>query len=153
VSWIFDDRARGAKWAAGWLTLALLGGWYAKLAMGLEIGWRQCISDPVRWDGQELVFPLWVVTAVDDGDHYKISKVVRDVPIEGPTTALTVGDTVSVIGHFSRQKTVVEQSVIEVHRLRKYKEGIGVAGLVGALIGVPLCFRRRNGRWEERFGA
>ena len=141
---------RGVQAALAVAALVALGGYYAHLAMGLEIGWRQCSSDPARWDGQELVFPLWVVTGVDDPRHYRISKVVKDVPVEGDSSGLAVGNTVSVIGNFRASKMVVEQSVIEVHHLRPYKEAIGVVGLLGAFVGIPLCFRWRHRRLEER---
>lgn len=153
MSWFLSDDSRVLKFVAGFLLLATLGGYYAWLCLGLEIGWRQCQADPDRWDGQTLIFPLWVVTGVDDATHYRISKVVKDVPVEGATEGLHEGDTVSVIGTYSREKVVVEQTVIEVHHLRKWKEGIGVAGMLAAIVGLPLCFRRRDGRIEERFGA
>lgn len=144
--------SRGLQGAIVLLLLAMLGAYYAKLAMDLEIGWRQCSSDPARWDGQELVFPLWVVTGVDGPDRYRISKVVKDVPVAGPSEGLEEGDTVSVIGHFRAERMVVEQSVIEVHHLRPYKEAIGAIGLLAAIFGLPWLFRWRERRLEERFG-
>lgn len=141
---------RGFQAALVVAALVGLGAYYAHLAMALEIGWRQCSSDPARWDGQELVFPLWVVSGIDDAGHYRISKVVKDVPVAGDATGLEVGNTVSVIGNFRASKMVVEQTVIEVHHLRPYKEGIGVAGLLAAVVGLPLLFRWRQRRLEER---
>lgn len=132
------------------LALASLGAYYAYLTLGLDVGWRQCVADPVGRNGDTLVFPLWVVTSVDDPRHFKISKVVKDVPIEGPSEGLAKGDTVSLIGTFDKDKMVVEQTLIEIHHLRKYKEGIGVLGLLSAFVLAPLCFRWRNGQLGER---
>jgi len=148
--WADATRPRNAVLAA--LLLVALGGWYAKLAMALEIGWRQYTSDPDRYDGQQLTFPLWEVTGVPDANHYLISKVVKDVPVEGDSTGLKVGDTVSVIGDFSKDKWAVVQRRIEVHTLRRWKEAIGIAGILAWAVATPLLFRWRAGRLEERRG-
>lgn len=150
---MFGDAGRARNAVLTVLVLAALGGWYAKLAMELEIGWRACMEDPAGWDGQELVFPLWVVTGVEGPNRYRISKVVRDIPIEGNAEGLKEGDTVSVIGNFRADRTVVEQTVLEVHHLRKWKEGLGVLGLLAWLVSMPFLFRWRGGRlWERADG-
>lgn len=92
------------------------------------------------------------MTGIDGPDRYRISKVVKDVPVAGPSEGLEQGDTVSVIGHFRAERMGMEQSVIEVHHLRPYKEAIGVAGLLAAILGLPWLFRWRGRRIEERFG-
>ncbi len=148
--WADATRPRNAAIAA--LLVVALGGWYAKLAMALEIGWRQYTSDPDRYDGHQLTFPLWEVTGVPDANHYLISKVVKDVPVEGDSTGLKVGDTVSVIGDFSKEKWAVVQRRIEVHTLRRWKEAIGIAGILAWAVVTPLLFRWRAGRLEERRG-
>ena len=127
-----------------------LGAYYAYLTLGLDIGWRQCVADPAGRNGDTLVFPLWEVTGIDDATHFKISKVVKDVPVEGPTAALSEGNTVSLIGRFDKDKMVVEQQVIEIHRLRPYKEGIGAIGLIAAIVLAPICFRWTNRQLTER---
>ena len=148
-SW-WTDRGRGMRAAGAAFILAALGAYYAYLTLGLDIGWRQCVADPAGRDGDTLVFPLWVVTDVVDAQHFRISKVVKDVPIEGPSAGLSEGDTVSLIGRFDKDKMVVTQQLIEVHRLRRYKEGIGAAGLFAAIVLAPMCFRWRNARLSER---
>lgn len=145
----WSDSGRGVRALLALSVLVALGAYYAYLTLGLDVGWRQCVANPEGRNGDTLVFPLWVVTSVDDPTHFKISKVVRDVPIEGPSEALSVGATVSLIGTFDKDKMVVEQTLIEIHHLRKYKEGIGVIGLLSAFALVPLCFRWRNGRVTE----
>lgn len=146
----WSDQGRGLRALAAVLALVALGAYYAYLTLGLDVGWRQCVADPEGRNGDTLVFPLWVVTSVDDPMHFKISKVVKDVPIEGPSEGLAVGATVSLIGNFDKDKMVVKQSLIEIHHLRKYKEGIGVLGLLSAFVLAPMCFRWRNGRLEQR---
>jgi hypothetical protein len=148
----WSDATRLRNGALALLLLCALGGWYAKLAMGLEIGWRQYTSDPDRYDGHQLTFPLWEVTGVPDAHHYLISKVVKDVPVEGDSSALHVGDTVSVIGDFSKAKWAVVERRIEVHTLRRWKEWLGIAGILVWGAAMPVLFRWRAGRLEERRG-
>jgi hypothetical protein len=150
--WLWSDHGRGFRAAVTLLALIGLGAYYAYLTMGLDVGWRQCVADPENRNGDTLVFPLWVVTGIEGEQRFLISKVVKDVPIEGPTAELRVGNTVSLIGSFDKDKMVVEQELIEIHHLRPYKEGIGAAGLLAALILGPLCFRWKNRRLTERGG-
>lgn len=148
--WADGRRLRNGLAAAA--LLAALGAWYAHLAMQKEVGWREYTSDPAFYDGAQLTFPLWVVTRVVDEHRYEISKVVKDVPIEGDARGLKVGDTVSVIADFSAARTVGVARIVEVHHLRPWKEGLGVAGVLAWLAAMPVLFRWRRGRVEERFG-
>lgn len=150
MPWADAHRLRNGL-VAGSL-LAALGGWYAHLAMVKEIGWREFTSDPARHDGHQLTFPLWVVTRVVDDGHYEISKVVKDVPVEGDARGLSVGDTVSVVADFSAARQVAVARIVEVHHLRPWKEGIGAAGVLAWLLLMPVLFRWRRGRLEERLG-
>ena len=147
---LWADAVRSRNAAVAGLLLILLGGWYAHRAMSVEIGWREYTSDPVKYDGAQLTFPLWSVTKIVDDQHYEISKVVKDVPVEGDATALDVGDTVSVVADFSAAKHGAVARVIEVHHLRPWKEGLGVAGVIAWLAAMPFLFRIRERRLEER---
>jgi hypothetical protein len=149
---IFSDRGRW--WKIGLISLlyAVLGGWYARWALAAEQGWRWAMTDPVGRNGAPMVFPLWEVTAVEGPDRYRISKVVKDVPLHGDARDLKVGDTVSVIGHFDASGPVVEVEVRELHVLRKYKEALGILGFVWVVLAAPFAFRIRGGRLTERGG-
>lgn len=148
---VWGDVSRLRNGLVATALLAALGGWYAHLAMQKEVGWREYTSDPARYDGHPLTFPLWVVTRVVDARHYEISKVVKDVPIEGDTRQLSVGDTVSVVADYSAARNIGVARIVEVHHLRPWKEGLGVAGVLTWLVVVPFLFRWRAGRVEERF--
>lgn len=128
--------------------LAGAGAYYTWIALTIEIGYRQ-VTESGR-DGVELTFPLWVVTAIDGPTRYRISKVVHDVPVEGDTTPLHEGDTVSVIGRFRASDHVVVEEVREIHVLRKVKEALGVLGTVLAIAAAPFGFRLRRGGLVER---
>lgn len=132
------------------VALVATGVYYTWLAMTTIIGYRECKAAGVEREGQELTFPLWVVTAIDGPDRYRISKVVRDVPIEGSTGELHEGSTVSVIGRFRASDGVVVEAVREIHVLRVYKEALGILGTVIALIALPFGFRIRGGKVVER---
>lgn len=149
---IFADRGRGLKIAAGLLVCAALGAWYARWALAAEHGWRWATEDPAGRDGSPMVFPLWEVTAIDGPDRYRISKVVKDVPVHGEARDLAVGDTVSVLGTFNAEGPVIEVEVREHHVLRKYKEILGVIGFVWVVVAAPFAFRIRGGRLVERAG-
>lgn len=147
---LFSDDARGAKMAAVAALILALGGWYAHIAMNVETGYRWAMEAPAERDGAPLVFPLWEVTRVDDADHYAISKIVKDVPVEGDATGLKVGDTISVIAAFRARDAMAVEERRELHPLRKYKEALGVAGFALALLAAPFTFRFRDGRIVER---
>ncbi len=132
------------------LYLVGLGGWYAHLAMGLEIGWREYTSDPATYNGHRLSFPLWTVTRIVSDQRYEISKVVQDIPVEGDATVLHVGDTVSVVARFDAARTVAVEETREIHVLRAWKERLGIAGVLTWLLAMPWCFRWVNRRLTER---
>ena len=146
----FSDHLRGAKLLASLAILLALGGYYARVAMTLESGYRWCMEDPVGRDGSNVVFPLWTVTRVVDDGHYEISKIVQGVPVVGDATPLHVGDTVSVAGTFSAEDHSVHEEAREIHTLRKYKEGLGVIGLGAAVLAAPMAFRIRDRRIVPR---
>lgn len=130
--------------------LVATGAYYTWLAMTTIVGYRECVAEGVAREGFELTFPLWVVTSIDGPDRYRISKVIRDVPVEGSTAEIAEGSTVSVIGHFRASDGVVVQSVREVHVLRVYKELLGIVGTILALIALPFGFRLDRGAVVER---
>lgn len=147
---LFSDAARRWKVSAAVALLLALGGYYAWVASNLESGYRWCLEAPAERDGSTVVFPLWEVTRVDGPTRYAISKIVKDIPVEGDATPLRVGDTVSLIGHFRAADLVVVEEEREIHFLRKYKEALGIAGLLAALVAAPFTFRIREGRVVER---
>jgi hypothetical protein len=147
---IWRDGRRALFATLAVVGLAALGGWYAHLAMSLEIGWREYTSDPVRYDGHKLSFPLWTVTRVVGPNRYEISKVVQDIPIEGDTRGLSEGATVSVVARFDAARTVAVEEAREVHVLRAWKEGLGVAGVLAWVVLMPWAFRWVDRRLVER---
>jgi hypothetical protein len=127
-----------------------MGGYYSYLAMEVVVGYRDCVEAGAAEDGRKLVFPLWTVTRIDGPNRYAVSKVQRDVPVEGPTDALFLGETVSVAGVFRAADAVVVQEIREEHLLRKYKEGLGIFGVLAATVAAPFAFRVRGRRLVAR---
>lgn len=146
----FADESRTLGVGLALALLVAMGGWYSYLAIHVVFGYRQCVAAGASADGRSLTFPLWVVTGVDGPDRYRVSKVLRDVPVEGPTEGLAVGQTVSVMGDFRAADLVVVEELREVHHLRKWKEGLGILGFVVALAAAPFSFRVRARRLVER---
>jgi hypothetical protein len=147
---VFGDGARAARWLAAAL-LAGVCAQYTHFAMNAETGWRWCMEDPAGRDGATLVFPLWTVSGVDGPDRYRISKVVKDIPVIGTTDGLTPGATVSILARFDGRAGTAVQEVREVHHLRRWKEALGVVGFVAVALAAPFAFRVRGGRVEERW--
>ncbi len=122
-----------------------LGLYNVHVAMELVFGYRDCLEDPARSDGATLIFPLWTVTAVDGPQRFRVSKVLRDVPVVGESAGLAVGDTISLKGHFRASDLTMIEAERELHPLRRWKERLGYAGVVLALAAGPLCFRLQGG--------
>jgi hypothetical protein len=148
---VFADPGRAWRIAAASAVLAAVCANYCVFAMNAEQGWRWCMEDPRGRDGSTLVFPLWTVTGIDGPDRYRISKVVKDIPVIGPTSGLTDGATVSIMARFDGQSRTAVEQVRELHHLRKWKEVLGVLGFVVVAIAAPFVFRVRDGRLEERW--
>lgn len=122
-------------------------GWIGEHA---QEGWRWCLERPEERDGSLLVFPLWTVTAIDDPHHYHIAGVVKDIPVDGDASGLSVGATVSVMGSFDWNvgQPIARQTQLEVHHLRRWKELLGVLGFVVLCALLPFCFVvERDGNW------
>lgn len=147
---VFSDRGAWLRVGVALLLLAGMGVEYARWAMGAEHGWRWALEDPAGRDGAQMVFPLWEVTKIDGPDRYEISKVVSGIPLDGDARDLAVGDTVSVIGRFDASGPIVRVEARERHHLRRYKEMLGIVGLVLVAAWVPFAFRLREGRVVER---
>ena len=145
---LFGDDARNAKIGVATALMLAVGAYYAWIATTQVTGYRESVAQHL--DGQVLVFPLWDVTAIDGPDRYRISKVIRDVPMVGDATVLHVGDTISVMGAFRDADAAVVETAREIHILRRWKERLGVLGFLLAAAAAPVAFRIRNRRIEER---
>ena len=82
------------------ILLAVLGWHYTSFSLSQPDGYRAATEAPESKDGAPLMFPLWEVTHIRDASVYEISKIVRGVTVEGSSEGLSVGDTVTVKGHF-----------------------------------------------------
>jgi hypothetical protein len=122
--------------------LVASGGYYAHVAMNAEQGWRWCLEAPEARQHSLLIFPLWTVTSIENDHHYTISKVVKDVPVDGDSVGLRVGATVSVMADFDWNSgaPIARQTYLEVHTLRVWKERLGMLGFVVMAMLLPWCF-------------
>ncbi len=142
----------------GMTTLLGIGAYYAQVAMTAAQGWKWCMEAPLDRQGATLLFPLWTVTGIDGPDRYRISKLVKDVPIDGSSEGMAVGSTVSVSATFDWNggSPIGRQTDVEIHHLRVWKERLGVIGFVVLGLLLPICFRLGSAdgrRWlAERGG-
>ena len=150
-----SDQQRPLKVVA--LTILLVGfcALYGWRATQRPVGWSKCLAAPEASDGERVVLSLYTVDGVDELGLLRVSKVARDVPVELTQLANAVppepGQRVSVVGHFRASDQVLVAETLEVHLLRWVKEALGMVGLLIVAIGLPFCFRWRNGRLEERW--
>lgn len=148
---LFADTGRGVRLVIAAGLLAVVSAMYVDVAMSAEQGWRWCMEDARGRDGSTLVFPLWTVTGIDGPDRYRISKVVKDIPVIGSSEGLHEGATVSLVARFDGTAHVAVEELREAHPLRTWKEALGVIGFLAAGCAAPFLFRLRGGRLEERW--
>lgn len=127
-----------------------LGQRYTQWAMTLPDGIRACLAEPAAHDGTRLVFPVWFVAGVDGPRRYRVSRVVKDVVVEGDSAGLERGQTITLVGHFRARDAVVVEQRRENHRWRSGKKQLSVLALVLAGLALPWTFRWRGGYLELR---
>jgi hypothetical protein len=137
------------RFLLGLVFLAVLGWRYADYAQHGVVTYPTCVADRARCDGQSLAFPLYEVTAVRS-DGYDIAKVTPRVAVEGPTEGLEVGDVVSVAATFRGSDASVVETFRIAHPYRRWKQALGVLGVVLALAFMPRAFTIRGNRIVER---
>ena len=142
----FGDNFR---WLKMGLTLCLIVGlgWaHAHFSIERPQGYRAYISAPLEHDGEQVLLPLWEVTGVGDEGTFYVSKSVIDVPIVGVSSGLSVGDTVTIIGHFRAADGAVIAKTRVDHPWRKAKGLLSIFALILACILMPRFFTWSDGR-------
>jgi hypothetical protein len=142
---VLSDRHRPLKLGLGLAALLALGAAYAQRATSFEGGLFSCREDPASCDGARQVLPLYRVQALES-DGFTVGKVARDVRIIADPEGVAVGDTVSVAGVFRAGDGAVVAHTVQHHGLRPVKKGLGILGLLLALLWAPRCFAWRGGR-------
>jgi hypothetical protein len=147
----------GRAWKLSLLGALLIGlcALYGWRATERPVGWMKCLADPEASDGDRVVLSLYTVDGLDEAGHMRVSKVARDVPVDlselEDARPPEAGQTVSVVGHFRASDKVLVAQELEVHLLRWAKVALGWVGLAILAFGIPLSFRYRNGRLEEKW--
>ena len=137
------------RFLLGLAVLAALGWRYAEYAQHGLVTYQKCAADPARYDGESLGFPLYEVTALRV-DGYDIAQAVPRVAVVGPTQGLEVGDVVSVAATFRASDSSVVESFRIAHPYRRWKQALGIIGMVLALAFLPRAFAIRGNRIVER---
>lgn len=126
------------------LALLGLGARYTRLVVELPDGIRACLADPAAHDGTVQVFPVWFVSGVDGPDRYRVSRVIKDVVVQGPTDGLEQGQVITIVGRFRGSDAVVVETRREIHHLRPYKMGLSLVGMLLAFVAAPAHFAWRG---------
>jgi hypothetical protein len=143
---MFSDRARLPKMLLSATLLGMLCWHFAERSISHEAGYPAALRSPQAKNGVPLVFPLWSVTHIRNANMYEISKTVLGVPIQGRSEGLSVGDTVTIQGHFrARDRVVVAASRVD-HPWRAAKGVLSLCALIIALLLVPRRFGLKGGR-------
>lgn len=139
------ERWRWLVVLAALLGLVGLGVRYSQLVLTVPDGIRACLAEPQAHDGRELVLPVWFVAAVDGPRRYRVSRVIEDVAVEGPTEGLQPGQVITVVGTFRSADSVVVEVRRTIHTRRAAKQALSLIGLLGALVAGPWFFTVRVG--------
>lgn len=143
---MFSDRARTWKILAAVVALVWLGHQYTRFALSRPEGYRAALASPDEHDGADLLFPLWRVTHIRSSSVYEISKTIANVPVYGDAQSLSVGDTVTVKGHFRAKGAAVLAYERIDHPHRKTKGLLSIGALLFAAFAAPRFFGIRNRR-------
>jgi len=146
---MWSDKHRGIRIGLCLAVLLGLGWMYTGFMLDRPVGVRAAIAEPEAHEGQSLLLPLWWVSSIDGPTQYAVSKTMADVPVQGPTAGLSLGDTVSIKGVFQAPNQVIEEER-HLHWLRPWKGGFSLLGLLLGAFLLPRCFGWRNGRVVPR---
>jgi|GEM_PF-1417764 len=139
------DRLRWLVVAAAGMLLVVLAADYTRQVVSLPDGIPACLAHPAELDGTRLVLPVWFVAGVDGPDRYRVSRVAKDVPVQGDTQGMERGQVITLVGRWRGADGVVVEERHQIHTLRPYKKALSLAGLVLALVAAPLTFTWRDG--------
>jgi len=144
--------AASARWfalAACVIALLGLGQLAAVHATTRPQGIRAAQADPVAFDGQGLMMLLWQVTATNDAG-FEVAHEGHRVQVISAAPAPPPGSQVTVEGRFRARDGAVLAERVTVHRWRRAKQLIGLAGTILAVLVLPLGFRVEGGELVER---
>ena len=143
---LFGDAYRRTKILASCVGLLTLGWLHAQFSIDRPEGYRAYAAAPEQYDGVRVLLPLWEVTHIRDASMYSVSKSIVGVPVFGSSKGLSLGDTVTVIGHFRAEDSAVVAAQRVDHPWRKAKGVLSVIALMLAVGLLPRCFAWSAGR-------
>jgi hypothetical protein len=112
--------------------------------------WDAAMADPARWDGQEVLLPLFTVDVIDGPDRYVLRRGTWTIPIQGSTADLHVGGDLSVRGRFDADVPVVVEEWRELAPGRVGKRRLGIGAIFVLIALWPSLFATRDGRLVSR---
>lgn len=127
------------------VALIAVGGRYSETVQSAPEGIRACLEAPAAHDGQRVVLPVWFVSQVDGPRRYRVSRVLKGVPVEGDTRGLEPGQVITLVGDFRASDQTVVELRREIHHRRAHKQALSLVGLLLAMGAAPWVFTVRAG--------
>ena len=143
---MFSDSSRTLKMSVTFLLMVTLGLYYTAVSDANSKGYMAVSSSSQKNDGMPLLFTLWTVEHIQNPNVYSISKSVNRVPVFGSTEGLSVGDSVTIKGHFRAKDGAVVVTERIDHPLRPFKAALSVFGLIAFGVFSPRFFYWSHGR-------
>jgi hypothetical protein len=150
IRWLFRDKLRVIAPVLSALLLAATMALWVSERTTTEVGYWACLEEPIAADGRDIVMSLFRVHAIKSDTHFVIEHGFREVPMIGDSTALSVGQIVSMGGVFRAHDKVVVESWRQHHHLRSTKVRYGILGVGLLFLLIPGWFRWGSAGLEER---
>lgn len=133
---------------AALVLLSSMASWTRAVSNG-DAGALSWLHHPEETAGTQVVVPLADVIEVQT-DRYVIAKGMVRIEVIGDPTGIRRGQTWTVAGRWEPSGSRLHEVWREGHPLRRWKKGLGLLGLLGTALLVPVALRRGTGGLEVR---
>lgn len=134
---------------AGLALVAVLAIWTRAQLSG-AVGTLALRDDPRGQDGKPVVLSLVTVDARLGDDRFRVLRGAQAIDVVGDAAAWRVGDELTVGGRFSAAHQAVVAEWVAPAPDRPAKKRLGLWGLAGWCVALPVTFQRVGARWAIR---
>jgi hypothetical protein len=97
-------------------------------------GYWLYVRDPARWDGAPAVISIFEVESILGPNRLTVARGQSRASVEAPTGDRTVGEEITVLGHFRASDGTIVAETVETHPGRPYKIVSGYAAVFLTLL-------------------